>query len=433
MSDPRDDLSDALHRLRGEVRQRVPMPAAAQLRTRAIHRLRVRRTATALVAAVAVAALVVGGNSLLNATAAPPGPPADTPTPSPPVPPSPRPSPRPPEPSDDPITEVDWRTATITIPSHEGCPSGPITFAQDPGGHGADWAAYGPGQDYPRLVIDAGRRPHGDLTGDDRAEAVISATCFADAEDSGDGQGQLLVVTRTEGGDLQALPWVGPRGAIYPDYWVADGYLYAEVYPHLGEEFDWLPWAPLRYRWDGVGFDGPELAPDYPAIVSEDGGAGAPVRPGAAVASGLGCPDRELRFAAGEPASEEPPLIGYAAAAGDATYTVSESPTQHLFDLDNTGARLLVTPLACTRADGTTTVGLAVFEPAGDGWRGISVLVTPAVVETGDGTVAGDVPSEWELTQAGHLSVVWQAANRDRVMAITQYRWTGTVFEPIVE
>lgn len=441
VDEPRDDLDIALAGLRETIHRGVSGPDAAALRARAQHQLRVRRITTAGVTTAVVLALALGGNALVQPTTSPPIPPAASPTETPLVAPSPRPSPVPPEPLDDPIVEVDWRNATITIPPREGCPSGVITFGQDPEEHSADWAAFGPSDSYPRIVIDASLRPYGDLTGDGRAEAVLGATCVAGTEDLGDGRRELMVVARTEAGGLQALGWVGRRGAVYHAYWVADGYLYTEAREpgsrepgsQVGEDVDAAPGAALRYRWDGAGFSDPELAPEYrPIVPVTDGGSAAPVRPTAAVASWFGCPDAELRFTFGEPSFQgDLPVREYSATGGWATYVITDSASPYLLDLDRTGARLLVLPLACTGADGWTRHGLAVFEPAGDGWRGISVLLTRTVAETAAGPAYGDVPIGWEWTPEGQLWVTWQAADEDRVVAITPYEWTGTVLEQV--
>lgn len=435
MTEHRDDLDAALRRLRDTVRHRVPVPAGAALRARAEHRLRVRRAATALAAAAAVTAVAVGGVTLLRPTASAPVPPADSPIPpasptgspgpSPPVTPSPRPAPQPVQPVDDPIAEVDWRTATITIPPREGCPDGPIDFAAAPG---LAATAVGPADDsLPVIMIDATKAGYGDLTGDGRAEAVIEATCAPSEEGLTSGHGgRLLVVAREPGGTLTGLVWTGPPGAAYHSYWISDQRLLIDADPWTARAEDSFVPAPglaLSYRWDGDGLAGWEPAPEYPPMLPRDPDeTGPPVRPRGAVAGGLGCPDAELRFTFTRPGFE----WGAPTAAG-VTYAVLGGPfQQYLFDLDRTGDRLLVTGLACTRADGTTRSGLAVFERAGDGWQGISVLTSPSGDEPGP---SGDEPGAWRMEE-GRLLVEWRSPGDGEEAPAVAYRWTGTVLEP---
>jgi hypothetical protein len=409
-----DELAAALGALRGEVRDVVPVPDAAGVRARARHQLRVRRTATALVAAAAVVAIAVGGNALLRPTAAP-APPIDTPTPSPePITPSPRPAPRTPEPIDDPIVDVDWATATITVPPWEVCPSGTFTFAPV----SDSFPTLGPPDSYPAFSLEPSRAVYGDLTGDGRAEAVLEAGCVP-SEEGWDGAHlwDLLAVARSDDGRLTGLGWVGPSA---DSFWIADGQLLvaAVLINGPGDHYPAVPGLALSYRWDGERFTAWEPAPEYPPIVPLDPtDGGPPVRPRAAVASGLGCPDQVVQFASSIDTVEWPWL---APTGSGATYALptDDGLQPYLFDLDRTGQRLLVIALSCLAPDGSSTDGLAVFERAGDGWQGISVLTRP-----------GFQPSQW-WTDGDRFLVVWRGSG---VQQETAYRWTGTVFERIDE
>jgi hypothetical protein len=426
MTEPDHELTGALHRLREQVRDRVAAPPAAGLRTRASHRLRVRRLTTAGLAATAVIAVALGGNALLQPTAVPPPlPPVEppsppvTPTPAgPAVTPSPRPEPRPVVPVDDPIAEVAWRSATIMFPPEDGCPDGPIDFVAV-----SDIfpTALGPPDRYPAIALDATRAAYGDLTGDGRLEAVLEARCLSSGEDLASGHGaRLLVVTRQDDGALTALGRVGPPGATFLSWWVDRGRLLINADPATAgaeHHFVPVPGLALSYRWDGTGFGDWEPAPEYPPVVPLDPeGTGAPVQPRAAVAAGLGCPDTELRFVPfgdGRSGDSLDPS-GYLVPGGYGQ--------QYLFDLDRTGARLLVVPLDCNRPDGTHLTGLAVFERAGDGWQGISVLLPPE----------GYGPAAWFEEEGGLLRVDWGAGDAEAPeIPSTMHRWTGTVLERV--
>lgn len=429
MTQPPHDPFSAFHRLRDAVRDRVPIPPADGLRSRAAARLRTRRLTTAGLAVAAVIALAGGGSVLvppITDTSLPvrPGSPG-TPTPTSTTPaPSPRPAPRPATPPDDPIATVDWSRATIAFPPEPGCPDGSVSFTPvsdtDPNG-------IGPSGAYPAIALDATRVAYGDLTGDGRLEAVLEAACFISEEGRSSGHGsQLVVVSRQEDGQLAALVRVGPPGAIFLSWWVADGRLLIEADPWVAaaeDQFVPVPGLALAYRWDGTGFGDWQPAAEYPPIMPPAGEPGPPVRP-RAVAAALGCPDLPVRFQPAEPGTQgDTPVRRSTAAAGDASYAlghVAGSAQPYLFDLDRTGTRLLVTALRCTRADGTRTDGLAVLEPAGEGWRGISAVVSPG----------GEIPVSWRMEQ-DRLVVDWRAADEDRVVASTAYQWTGTVLAPV--
>ncbi|MGH3679814.1 MAG: hypothetical protein ACRDT2_06095 [Natronosporangium sp.] len=423
VDEPRNDLDTALAGLRETIRRGVSGPDAAVLRARAQHQLRVRRITTAGVTTGVVLALALGGNALVQPITSPPIPPAASPTETPPTPPtvapSPRPSPVPPEPLDDPIVDVDWRNATIAIPPAGGCPQGPVTFIAVSDIYPN---AVGPTDSYPRVAISATNAAYGDLTGDGRAEAVISAGCFADAEDSGDGKTRLLVVAREPDGALTGMAWVGPPGADFQSWWLVGNRLLVGAGPgttSAENQFPHVPGLALAYQWDGQRFTGWEPAPEYPPAVPVDSAqTGAPVRLGPAVASGLGCPDVELRLTRSTDSwigSEGGAGTSYTIPAQSASAAILPSQ-QFLFDLDHTGDRLLVTSVGCALVGGSTSSGLAVFERAGDGWQGISLL-----------TRRGHEPQWWWM-DSGRLSVEWLGAGTQPQQA---YEWTGTVLEPV--
>jgi hypothetical protein len=405
-----NDLTSALHGLRRAVQGQVPVPASAAVRAAAERQLRVRRTTAGVLAGVAVVAIAVGGATVLRPTAGPPVPPVESPTPSEaPVTPSPRPTPGPmPTPPDDPIADVDWYQATIDIPPRETCPDGTVSFAPDPDGI----FAIAPTGSYPRISIDPDKVAYGDLTGSGGPEAVLRTSCFADQEDSGDGTDQLLVVSRAPNGDLTGIGWAGPRGAYHADFWIADGYLYVEAHPWYLDDFGWALGAVLRHPWDGTGLADYEWAPEYPPILpADDAQAGPPVRLGA-VAGELGCPDATVRF---DPAAQ--------ARVEGATYTLRpdlHTFAPHLLDLDRSGDRLLVVAITCTRG-GATHEGVAVLEPTGEGFQGISALTLPP------DTVIG-----WWEVEPGEESLLrftlFPDGGGEEIGQL--YRWNGTVFEP---
>jgi hypothetical protein len=441
-----DDLTAALQRLRSEVRDRVPVPVAARVRARATHQLRVRRTTAALLAAATVAALAVGGAQLLPLAAAPPvlpvGPPSPTvtpmptataPSPGPPevpaVAPSPRPAPLAVEPLDDPIAAVDWFEATIDVPPHEFCPSGPIRLARYTDEAFTAARAFVDGTVFEVYPAEVTPFTYGDLTGDGRPEVVMEVQCFLSDDGTGFGAGHgghLLVVSRDRAGGLTGLAWVGPGGADIMSVWVSDGRLLLYGDPWVADPEDiWtpVPGLALAYRWNGTGFDDWVPAPEYPPLMSHIGPAnpGAPVLP-RAVAGALGCPDVELRFRQDEVDSPHEPLTAAVATGGGATWVVPDR-SYHLLDLDRTGDRLLVLAVECTDPDGWTRAGLAVFERAGDGWQGISVLTPP------DGyqrvrfvqTIQDDLVVDWDR-------VTPEGSGSGPPIA---YRWTGTVLGPV--
>lgn len=170
-------------------------------------------------------------------------------------------------------------------------------------------------------MLNATHAAFGDLTGDGRAEAVVEASCATSAEGLTSGHGQqLLVVTRADDGTLVGLGWAGPPSAEFLSYWVSDRRLLIDADPGTTNAEDHFPHVPglaLTYQWDGGQLTGWDPAPEYPAIVPLDPEqTGAPVRLRPAVASGLGCPDVELRLVS---SSED---WGGTQRVAGATYTV---------------------------------------------------------------------------------------------------------------
>jgi hypothetical protein len=320
---------------------------------------------------------------------------------------------------------VDWWHATITLPPHDQCPSGELTFEpfQRSASDTSRPAAQGQGRIIQYFIDEEQGRAgdevpngiaHGDLTGDGRAEAVISVGCDADGllDGAGEGTPHLLAVSRTDEGDLIGLGYPAPPGAAYHWWWVEDGTLLVHAAPYRTGSADRLP-APgvtLGYRWDGQGFV--EFEPAPPLVPLAAGQSGQPVVPGA-VADGLDCPGNSLRFVRDGVA-----YAGAASAAG-ATYAVPERTGQRfLFDLtgDGGGAPLVATALACTDPAGQTRHGLAVFEPlAAIGWQGVAVLRHPQGLQ----------PAAWRLVSPGVLRVAWSGEGGQEI----DYRWTGTDFQ----
>jgi hypothetical protein len=384
-----------------EVRRAVAPPPAGAVRHRAERQQRVRRTATAALAAAAVLAIAVGAVSVVRGSDALPPPPATTQTPTP----SPTPSPGP-KPTQwaapkvtDPIAATDWKRATITLPEHEGCPSGRLRFA--PGGLSGEPRSSG----WPQVSLEPTNIVYADLTGDGRAEAILVAFCLLDESDSGDGQGQLLVVRRVEN-QLRALGWVGPRGYHFIDYWVEDGVLYA----------DGRPWyTPLEYklgnvpayRWTGSTFATagaaryPALAPGVPFDLTP-------------VPGRTGCPTPVLRFGRDGRASVDGVTL-------DLQQPQLPDVLPHLVDLEGDGKRRLLITITCGRqADGNggTTAVVVLERTDGGGFVALDAIRLPEGTRT-DGSGLFD----WDYSR-GELSIDIDGQGRRET-----YVWDGERFQ----
>jgi hypothetical protein len=403
------DLGATMSRLRKDVRRNVPAPPAGQVRQRAEHRLRVRRIATALGAAAFVGIVLIGGGLVWqSATPAPPHP-GNTTTPTNSPAPDPRPSKSiPPWPTQRPqgaIAGTDWEQATITLPDHPGCPSGPVTFRREEFKGGTE--VIGPAS-YPRVIIGASSIVYGDLTGDGEPEAVLGASCWQGEEDSGDGEGQLLVIRRFNG-ILTAMGWAGPRGAIYTDFWVADHRLNVEARP-WHDDWGYQLGSALAYEWDGrilaevgdSGFTG--LLPLRPNL--------GPVIDVTPVAALIGCPAATLRF----------PSDGRTTAAGtswDLAQPTLPENDPYLVDLDGDGERRVLAVFTCGRPlsgppPGTSFV--AVLQPRTDG----SYVAIDAIPIADGWIIRG-----WRYA-TGYLTLeLW----RDEVTQEPRYAWNGEYFQ----
>jgi hypothetical protein len=369
-----------LAELGAEVRSLVTQPPAGAVRRRAEHQQRVRRTATAALAAAAVLALTIGGISVVRGSAAPPPPdPATTGTPSP------WPKPK----ITDPIGATDWRNVTITFPRHEGCPSGPVEFK--------------PAVTSPPVLLNPELVAFGDLTGDGRPEAILPADCRQGAEDSGDGQGQLVAVTR-DGDKLRALGWVGPRGGLYTGHWVKDGRLYVDVHP-WHEPWAYALGSAQVYRWSDGEFVQLETPAEYQGL-----GAGVPVDLGP-VAGRTGCPTPVLRFSDGGRAQD-----------GGTTFDLDQ-PTApdflpHLVDLEGDGVRRLLVAITCDRRadDGLGTTAVVLLERQADGrFVALDAIRPPA----------GASLNGWHFEED---ALIVEVADRDETTRLT-YFWTGAAFQ----
>ncbi|MBV1849890.1 SigE family RNA polymerase sigma factor [Catellatospora sp. NEAU-YM18] len=407
--------------------------APEAVRRRGDTRRRVRRTALAGAAAAVLAALVLVGFQWVRPLDAPPLPPAESPSPTPipatpgptssgPVVPGPDPAPVPSVAPGDPITKIDFATATITLPAWEGCPSGTLTFHPSDSG-----MAVTGGDGYPVVMLDSTREAFGDLTGDGRAEAVLYAKCLLEADDSGDGQGQLLAVTRTSGGALRALGWVGERGALYPGFWVAGGVLYAEMHPWHAGLRGYRPGMAFGYRWAANGF-APGLAPGfapvdvsaaYPPVVPSGPGRWLDLTP---VADRLYCNSLPPKTGTLRPRFNDEGL----ADEGDREWVVQTGAPSNgpmLARLDPAGHTYLLLLISCAIDDTPSATydvqpshNLVVFDLAADGWRAL------ATVPTGP----QDVVAGWTVAPDGRLTVA--AAPLGVEIVPVTYTWTGLAF-----
>ncbi|RKR90710.1 hypothetical protein BDK92_5091 [Micromonospora pisi] len=247
---------------RDTAHEAVSAPSVGWIATAARHRTR-RRTGVAAAFAVALAAaggtLLAGQLGTLGPQPAPvpppPSAPATTGIPSPtgaPVPTTPSVTPPTPSAPSSPartserpaldIREVNWQRATIRLPTDRAgstCPTGRFTSRGEVTVVGAR-----------TIKVDDTALAHGDLDRDGRVEAVIHFHCEHTEGDSGDGSGQLLVVTE-RGGELVGLGYAGPVGENYGTVRVRDGILVATVMQRYSEQ----PVSQERgYRWNGTRF-----------------------------------------------------------------------------------------------------------------------------------------------------------------------------------
>jgi hypothetical protein len=413
------DLNRALAGMRDAVRRQAgPAPAAAALRRRAERQRRIRRAATTLAAAAAVTVVVAGGVTVVRGEAARPPQPAG-PTASPSVPPPSAsaaptpPTPEPTRPTTDPITKVNWGKATIELPEHQGCPSGRVRFTKDqflPEATGRS-----NGSDF-KVMFEPARVVYGDLTGDGRAEAVLSAICLAvDGEDSGDGQGQLLVIQRDDRGRLTGVGWVGQRGAIFSGWWVAQSLLYTDVKP-WHTDWGYSLGAARAYRLTGDDFVEVDVTEIYPGLLPVKGrrGAAADLSP---VADRIACRDGDL------PERDDVSLSlsadGLGTAGGtewNAGQPMAPDSLPHLVDLDGDGRRRLVVALYCGGADAETgPANVVVLERSGRGYRAVAVVVPER----------GTRMHEWRYADRVLTLYLGEGAAEYR------YRWTGSGFVPM--
>jgi hypothetical protein len=387
--------------------------ALPQLRTevgrRAEHQLRVRRAVTALVAAALVGIGVVGSCLMWrNDTSAPPLP-GTSPTPTDSAP-QPRPSkPIPPWPTQQPkgaIADTDWERATITLPNHPGCPSGAVTFRREEF-KGAN-EVIGPAT-YPRVIIGSANVIYGDVTGDRVPEAVLAASCWQGEEDSGDGEGQLLVVGSVAGA-LHAMGWAAPRGAMFTDYWVEDRRLYVDAKP-WHDDWGYRLGEALTYEWNGQVFARIEDSGLTGLVPAQPGGTG-PVIDVAPVAALTGCPATTLRF----------PSDGRTTAAGMSWELALPGPpeyAQHLVDLHGDGKRRLLVVMTCGRPLSGPPPGssfLAVLEPRTDGSYGAIDAIR---------VVEGWIVRGWRYA-TGYLTL---ELLRDEMTQEPRYAWNGEYFQ----
>jgi hypothetical protein len=139
------------------------------------------------------------------------------------------------------IRAVDWTHATIVLPANPDdpdCPTGRITTNGDRTTIGAK-----------RFYIDSAALAHGDLTGNGSAEAVVPVSCVPNSEDvSGDGSGQLLVIT-WRNGTWTGLGYIGPVGQNFPAVRVSGQRVTVTVEQRYGGATQ-----ERTYRWNGQRF-----------------------------------------------------------------------------------------------------------------------------------------------------------------------------------
>jgi hypothetical protein len=426
---PEHDLSRTFAGFREAVREHADAPPAAAIRSRAEHQVRVRRTTTALLAAAAVAVVAVGGGAALRDSAPPrPVPPGETatPTPGPSVTDNRRPTK--PVPTtranaiSDPIGKVNWLSATIDIPRENGCPVGDVRFRLQPNDvippptPTNAWS----GEAFPRIYLYSSTVAYGDLLGDGRPEAVIVASCLADREDSGDGSGRLLVVTRESSGKLRGVAWVGQRGAIYNGQWITQRRLYTDTAPwHV--PWDYSIGQARAYEWGGDRFVERDVRDEFPGLVPVGSRPGTPVdlssvtallrcAAGTVLPAGSGLAD--MRFDAQSRAIVD-------GVTWSAQQRLGPDTLQHLVDLDGDGRRRLLLELSCGEGAGGGGQGvpnIVLLERVGNTYRGVDVLIPPDT--TRDEEYAG-----WSV-RGRELTVTYPHPSR-----VFRYVWNGEYFQ----
>lgn len=321
--------------------------------------------------------------------------------------------------ADDPILDVDWRAAVVTVPAAPHCPSGRLTFRAAGGRAGGRVVTSG-GR-YPQLHLSPDGAAYGDLTGDGAAEAVLHADCLSGAEDSGDGSSHLLVVSRAGDGSLRALGWAGERGALFTSVWVADQVLHTEMQPwHAGPQ-DYRMGMAYGYRWTGQAFVRQDVSAGYPPVLPTMEGRRLDLT---AIADRLDC--------AGLPAPTGPvrPLFdrdGFAR-DGEREWMLQRgvpSNGPYLPRLLPGRRPYLLLLVSCGPldvrdivADSGVAAGhnLVLFDPAPDGWRAVARVPLPT----------RQFVSHWQVTAEGLLVSMNLAGSTDVVERT--YAWNGTSF-----
>jgi hypothetical protein len=422
------DVGRRLHDLGVAVARTVTAPPPAAVRARAMRwhisvRVSTIRLVIGLVAAGAVVAVVVGMTTVVRQQLAP-TPPISWPLPPPSFSPSPRPTlPVPARPSvrvTDPIASVDWDgPGAVTLPKNPepgaNCPSGQVRLT----------TGYPP-VTYPAISLDStteqGNPAYGDLNGDGRPEAVVSALCRKDKENSGDGQSQLLVVTRELDGTLRALAWVAPRGALYAGFWVADGILYVDARPQF-TPFEYGIGDVFAYRWQGGEFVTVDSGyRGIQAFLDRDRAAASiDLSP---VADLLPCPAAFVKLPPPDPRKLDDPAPTAVSVDG-IIYDLAAPPqpgVPHWVDLGGDGRRYLLASFAC-RHEGSTAdapplgQGVLVLKPVGDHLRAVD-FVPVSTTLTFDG---------WRF-EGGTLAVMPRLPDGSRTDDEV-YTWNGHYFQ----
>jgi hypothetical protein len=400
-----DHTSIALHGLRLAVRERVPVPPSAQLRRRAERTDRLRYASALAAGATALLVLVVALQLSKPATGPIVGASPGTSQSQQPEPPS------SPPPGTGPIP-LNFDNATVDVapnPDVPSCPSGAVHIS------GQD----GQGSGDRRLMIYPDPTRFGDLTGDGRSEAVVTAGCFPPG---GDQTEQLLVVSSRADGSLAGY-WTGAvtrlrdsivTGGPYLATWITDGVIYADYRPHTpGPSF--VIGQVHAYQWDGKRFvERPQTR--FPALLPTQGAAAPPVRLGP-LATVLGCADGTARFGANGVAMvgasrydtvQPPPVHGY----------TQPDPTQ-LYALRQwvvlSGRRVLLARVNCDAPGGRLGSAVAVLEPDGTGLTVIDAVPVGGATDRwqfdlGDGKLIVDLNGP-DGARTGQLTWTWDGSH----------------------
>lgn len=296
----------------------------------------------------------------------------------------------------DTIMEVNWADTTIDFPAGgDACPAG----RKDIRPH-ADGVGMVPG---PRdgktdpLFIDTRSVVFGDLTGDGEVEAIAQVWCSIAPPDPDieiRPEAWLLVVGMRPDRTLYGLGYVGPAGAHYLSYRVADGELLAQL--QYESETVWTINAPghvRTYRYDGETFRQTSGRTEPLVLLRAKGGIGSPVELAEIRSDDTElCPRRTIRF------------------GGDNAY-----PQVRWVDLDSDGNQEGIVQVRCHGVDSLYLLG-----------QGASAFETLDIPFANDGSWE-IVPDGWDF--AGRTLTIQTRIKATGELQTFTFTWDGRRFQ----